>query len=86
MTKTAAVAGPLAAIASVATAASTEQFDLNPKAVLTKGENNSAFLISWRSQREVAKSLAWKSALYIWCGPALTLLGVYVLLAHLGWL
>ena len=32
-------------------------FDLNPKTVLMKGENNRTFFISWRSQRDLAQSL-----------------------------
>lgn len=63
-----------------------EQFDLRPKVVLMKGENNPAFFISWRSQREVVRSLGWKAIAYIWGGPALTLLSVYILLLHLEWL
>lgn len=55
-------------------------FNPRPPVVLKRGENNTAFLISWRSQQEVAQSLAWKSALMIWGGPALTLLSLYVLL------
>jgi hypothetical protein len=54
--------------------------DLNPPVVLMKGENNPAFLISWRSQHEVIRTLAWKSAAMIWGGGALTLLGIYVLI------
>ena len=63
-----------------------EEFDLSPKTVLMKGQNNPAFFISWRSQREVAESLAWKSTLMIWGGPALTVLCLYVLAAKFGWL
>ena len=51
-----------------------------------KGENNPGFLISWRSEREVVRSLGWKSAACIWGGPLLVLLSAYVLLAHCGWL
>jgi hypothetical protein len=58
-------------------------FDLNPPVVLMKGENNPAFLISWRSQHDLVRSLAWKSAAMIWCGAGLTLLGMYVLLAQM---
>ncbi|MFY9562531.1 MAG: GIDE domain-containing protein [Terriglobales bacterium] len=58
-------------------------FDLTPPVVLMKGENNPAFLISWRSQHDLVRSLAWKSAAMIWGGAALTLLGIYVLLAQL---
>lgn len=58
-------------------------FDLTPPVVLMKGENNPAFLISWRSQQDFVRSLAWKSAAMVWGGAALTLLGIYVLLAQL---
>jgi E3 Ubiquitin ligase len=71
---------------SAAPGTALEQFDLQPKTVLMKGENNSAFFISWRSQREIVAALGWKSAACIWGGPALTLISVYLFLAHLGWL
>ena len=58
----------------------TDGFDPHPPVVLTKGKNNSTFLISWRSQREVARSLGWKCTLMIWGGPVLTLLSLYGLL------
>ena len=61
-------------------------FDLHPPVVLMQGTYNRAFFISWRSQREVVKSLGWKSALMIWGGPALTVTCVYFLLQHFGWL
>ena len=57
-------------------------FDLTPPVVLMKGGNDPAFLISWRSQHDLVRSLGWKSAAMTWCGAALTLLGIYVLLAH----
>ena len=57
-------------------------FDLTPPVVLMKDENNPAFLISWRSQQDFVRSLALKSAAMVWGGAALTLLGIYVLLAH----
>lgn len=59
-----------------------QEFDLQPKVILMKGENNPAFFISWRNERAIAKSLGWKSALCIWGGPALILLSAYVLLAE----
>ena len=67
-------------------AAAAEQFDLHPKVLLMKGENNPAFFISRRSQRDVVRSLGWKAIAYIWGGPALTLISIYILLAHLQWL
>lgn len=59
---------------------SAEGFDPHPPIILMKGKNNPTFLISWRSQREVARSLGWKCALMIWGGPALALLSLYALL------
>jgi E3 Ubiquitin ligase len=56
-------------------------FDPRPPVVLMKGINNKTFLISWRSQREVARSLGWKCALMIWGGPALSLLCLYLILS-----
>ena len=56
-------------------------FDAHPSVVLKKGKNIPILLISWRSQREIARSLGWKSGLMIWGGPALTLLCLYGLLA-----
>jgi hypothetical protein len=56
-------------------------FDPRPPVVLMKGRNNPTFLISWRSQHDVARSLGWKCTLMIWGGPALALLSLYALLA-----
>jgi hypothetical protein len=56
-------------------------FDRHPPVVLRKGENDKTFLISWRSQQEVARALGWKCTLMIWGGPALALLSLYVLLS-----
>jgi hypothetical protein len=50
--------------------------------VLMNGTHDPAFFISWRSQRDVVASLGWKSALYIWGGPALTLLCAYIVAMH----
>ncbi len=55
-------------------------FDPHPGVVLKKGENNKTFLISWRSQREVVRTLGWKSTLMIWGGPPLALLSLYLFL------
>jgi hypothetical protein len=63
-----------------------DAFDSHPPVVLMKGQNNKTFLISWRSQREVARSLGWQCTLMIWGGPALALLSLYGLLAVLNWL
>ena len=60
-------------------------FDPHPPVVLMKGKNNPTFLISWRSQRDLANSLGWKCTLMIWGGPALTLLSLYGLHAFTHW-
>lgn len=71
--------------AAAAAAPAPEQFDSHPPTVLMRGDHNSTFFISWRSQREVLQSLGWKSAAMIWGGPALTLLCIYILASHYGW-
>ncbi|MGA7506686.1 MAG: hypothetical protein WBW57_21310, partial [Candidatus Sulfotelmatobacter sp.] len=74
------IAQPVAT--SPSTAAETtlpEGFEQRPRVVLMKGKNNSSFMISWRGQREVARSLGWKCTLMIWGGPALTILCLYAL-------
>jgi len=53
----------------------------HPPVVLTKGITNKTFLISWRSQQEVARSLGWKCALMIWGGPLLSLFCLYIILS-----
>jgi hypothetical protein len=47
-----------------------------------KGDHDPAFVISFRSQKEIAIALAWKSSVMIWGGAAITLLGLYTLLAQ----
>ena len=59
-------------------------FDLHPPVVLMKGNHNPAFLISWHSQRDLLSELGWKSALYIWGGPILTLVSVGFVLSQMG--
>jgi hypothetical protein len=72
--------------AGVSATTSPDEFDLNPKTVLMKGEHNPAFFISWHSQKDVVRTLAWKSTLMIWGGPLLTLACVYILALELNWL
>jgi hypothetical protein len=75
---------PASSNGSVAAARPAQEFDLQPKVVLMKGENNPAFFISWRNERAIATSLGWKSAACVWGGPALILLATYVLMAQFG--
>jgi hypothetical protein len=58
--------------------------NLTPPVVLMKGENDSTFVISFRSQKEFVAALGWKAAAMVWGGAAITLLGVYVLLAQMA--
>ncbi len=81
---TGAAAAPAPDLAVNSEPKSDQDFDRHPKTVLMKGENDRAFFISWRSQKEVVASLGWKSALCIWGGPVLLLLCAYVLLEHFG--
>jgi hypothetical protein len=53
-------------------------------AAISKGSNQNPFIISWHSQKEVVRALAWKSALCIWGGPCLSLACLYILLLTLG--
>ena len=66
-------------------ATSTDDFDPLPAVALMKGTNNPTFLISWRSQRDLARALGWKCALMIWGGPALALISLYALLNLIHW-
>ncbi len=65
--------------------AEAEQFDLQPKTLLMKGDYNPAFFISWRSRRDAVQELNWKSTLCVWGGAGVTLACVYILAGQLGW-
>lgn len=67
-------------IPKVATTGNVNDFDSNPPVALKQGDNNKLFMISWRSQREVARSLGWKSTVMIWGGAALVLFALYIFL------
>ncbi len=54
--------------------------DRNPSVVMMKGPDDAAFVISFRSQKGMVISLAWKSATMIGVGTCIMFLGVYVLL------
>jgi hypothetical protein len=62
-----------------------EEFDLHPRAAITKGERSQFFTISSQSQREVVFSLEWKAIVCIWGGPVLALLSIYVLIVSWAW-
>jgi len=55
-----------------------------PAAVLRKGQENPAFLISWRSPYVAARAFVRKAVAMIWGGAVLTILACYILLLGLG--
>lgn len=55
-------------------------FDLYPPVILMKGDG--PFVISTHSEREIAARLRWKSALYIWGGPAATIWALWEILSQ----
>jgi hypothetical protein len=61
-------------------ASKSSDFNLNPPAVIMKDGKDSTLVISFRSQKEFATALAWKSVAMICGGVAITLLGLYVML------
>jgi len=69
-----------------AEASGSPEDDPPPSVSIAKGAGRDPFVVSWRSQREVVRSLAWKSALCIWGGPALSLVCLYFLAFSRGWL
>ena len=75
-----AAGGDRSANASLSSAGQVNGFDRHPPVVLKKGTNNKTFLISWRSQQEVARSMGWKCTLMIWGGPVLALVSLYIFL------
>ncbi len=54
-----------------------------PPVVLMRGADDAMFAISFRSQKELVVALAWKSAAWLAAGAAMTLLGLYTLLAQM---
>jgi hypothetical protein len=60
-------------------------FDLHPPVVLAGNGTAHPLFISARSQREIVQTLSWRSSLYIWGGPILTLVCFWYLLNRLGY-
>ncbi len=58
-------------------------FDPHPSVAIGKGERNEPFAISGHSQRELVGALAWKSVAYIWGGPVVALVCLYILMLYL---
>jgi len=60
-----------------------ESFDLHPAVILGKGSSD-PFLLSNRSEREIILEMAWKSTLYIWAGPILIVLCLWLLVSRMA--
>jgi len=54
--------------------------------LIGKGENEPTFLISWRDEKDLEKSLRRRAALYVFGGAALSVVCLAILLAKFGWL
>ncbi len=54
--------------------------------LITKGENEPTFVISWRSEKGVESHLRWRALKYIFGGAALAVVCLGIILAKLGWL
>jgi hypothetical protein len=70
--------------AANAPADSSEQFDLRPPTLLMRAPSPNPFFISWCSEREIVLTLSWRAFLYIWVGPILTLLCLWLLVRPIG--
>lgn len=60
--------------------------DPQSSVAICKGLRGDPFTISWQSQKEVVRALAWKSTLYIWGGPLLATVSLYFVLIFWGYL
>ncbi len=60
--------------------------DEHDRNMLMKGQNEPTFVISWRSEKDLQKTLRNRAALHIFGGAALSVVCLAVLLFKLGWL
>ncbi len=60
--------------------------DEHDRNLITKGTNEPTFLISWRSEKEIERTLRNRAALHIFGGGILSVACVGILLAKFGWL
>ncbi len=60
--------------------------DEHDRNLIVKGQNEPTFLISWRSEKEIEKTLKNRAAFYVFGGAVLSLACLGILLAKLGWL
>jgi len=60
--------------------------DEHDRNLIVKGQNEPTFLISWRGEKEVQRTMRNRAALHIFGGAALSLACLALLLSRLGWL
>jgi hypothetical protein len=60
--------------------------DEHDRNMIRKGENEPTFLISWRAEKEIERTLRNRAALYVFGGGALSVVCLGGLLFRLGWL
>jgi hypothetical protein len=63
-----------------------EPQDEHDRNMIVKGTNEPTFLISWRAEKEIKRTLRNRAALHIFGGGALSVACLAILLAKLGWL
>ena len=60
--------------------------DEHDRNLIVKGENEPTFLISWRNERDLEKTLRRRAALHVFGGAALSIGCLAIRLAKFGWL
>jgi len=60
--------------------------DEHDRNMIVKGQNEPTFLISWRSEKEIERTLRNRAALHIFGGAILSIVCLGLLLFRLGWL
>jgi hypothetical protein len=60
--------------------------DEHDRNMIMKGQNEPTFLISWRSEKEIERTLRNRAALHIFGGAAVSVACLAILLFWLGWL
>jgi len=66
------------------TGGSSQPMEAWPKVAIRDGGRREPFIISWKSQREVIESMRRKTAVFIWGGPAVAVVALYLLLTLMG--
>jgi E3 Ubiquitin ligase len=77
---------PVAAASAAPSGVGDDTSDLDTTVAIGKGPEGAPFTLSSSSPREVVQSLAWKSTLFIWGGPILTVGCLYFLALAFRWM